>query len=56
LYISGLLKCVEVLANAGRSDPETVGQLGSGRRTVHQEAAGDPLTPTVLEFHNSIVA
>jgi hypothetical protein len=56
LYVSGILKGVEVLAHAGRSDPETVGQLGSGRRTVHQEAAGDPLAPTVLEFHNSIVA
>ena len=56
LHIAGILKGVEVLAHACRRDAETMGQLGGGPRTVHQEAAGDPLPPTVLEFHNSIVA
>jgi hypothetical protein len=56
LDIAGLFECVEVLAHAGGRDPESLGQLGGGRRTVHQEAAGNPLASTRLEFHNSIVA
>ncbi len=56
-HVAGLLEGVEMFANAGSRDVQSLRQFGRGRGAVDEQAARHALASTGrLAFHNSIVA